>query len=203
MGRLGWLVFLAYFVQFRLDDRSVLFPFFALAGLIELRRVASYRALSRSRWFEAARACGVVAAVAGFVALVPVVEPGGLSAIATASAGFAVFCWAGVLHDWSVAQGWSPPAEKAASARRWLLAGAVAFVLWLAAYVAAVEPGPALDDRYSPSALFGRPVEGWTPPVAILVTAVLSIVGFVKLRRASQAIRHSLRLQPDGVLVGT
>ena len=202
MARLGGLFIVGAFFQLRVDDRSVLFPFIAVAGLVQLVLLARYRALSRSPWYAATVACAAVAGVAGFVALVPAIEPGGPSSVATDVATLGVVCWAGVLRDWSLAQGWAPPAAKAASARAWMLAAAVVFSVWLVTYVVVVEPGPAADAGYSPSVLFGRPLEGWTPLVAILVTAAFAITGLVKLRGASQAIRHSLRAQPEGVLVG-
>lgn len=202
MARLGGLFIVGTFFQLRVDDRSVLFPFIAVAGLVQLVRLAPYRALSRITWFAATVSCAAVACAAGFAALVPTIEPGGPSSVATLAATVGVVCWAGVLHDWSLAQGWGPPAAKAASARAWMLAAAVVFSAWLVTYVALVEPGPAVDASYSPAVLFGRPLEGWTPIAAILVTSAFAITGLVKLRGASQAIRHSLRAQPAGVLVG-
>jgi hypothetical protein len=139
--------------------------------------------------------------VAGFVALVPAIEPGTPAAVVTLAMTVGVAAYAGTLRDWSLRQGWEPPAAKARTAQQWLAAAVAILVVALAVFVVAVEPGPATDPHYSPSTILGRPLDGSGPLAVLVVLAGVGLVGILKLRKASQLIRHSLRAQPDAELV--
>ncbi|MGN6694322.1 MAG: hypothetical protein ACTHN0_09100 [Aquihabitans sp.] len=201
MSQLGWTFILALFFQVRIGDRSLLLPFFGVGAIGLLVTLSRYKAFAASTWFRVTMACAVIGTAAAFVALIPVVEPGTPSAVTTLAMTVGLAAYAGVLHDWSVRQGWEPPAAKARTAQTWLAASAGILVVALAAFVISVDPGPASDEHYSPSTILGRPLEGWAPLVVLVVVAVTGLVGVLKLRKASQLIRHSLRAQPDAELV--
>lgn len=75
-------------------------------------------------------------------------------------------------------------------------------VVGVTAFLLTADRGPSdPTEGFTPAAILGRPVEGWAPGVFIVVIAVVSIVGLLKLRAASQLIRHSLRAQPGADLV--
>ena len=201
MKTLGTAVILGMFLQVRIFDRNVLFPFFAVACVVQLEKLGSYRALGRSRRFTTARACGYLVVVTGFAAWLP----GPVGGTAGALGGWAIFVglwgYAGALRDWSLLQEWMEPAAKARSAMAWLVATVGLSVAALLIHLIVSDPGvPAPTSNYSPSSIFGRPLVGWGPSIAVTAIAMASIVGLLKLRATSQVIRHSLRAQPDALL---
>lgn len=204
MGQLGWVYLVGVFVQFSIAGRPVLLPFFAVAAAVYLTRLVPFGVFGRSRWFTLARVCAVVTAAASFASWIPALDLGACLSVSGVAMALGPGAYAGALRDWSVAQSWDPPAAKARAAQVLLLAVPAILAAGIAALVvfgdrspASVEPSPS----YTPSSVFGRPVEGWAPGIVLVVVAVILIAGLLKLRGASQLIRHSLRAQPDATFV--
>ncbi|MCU1371870.1 MAG: hypothetical protein JWO77_3064 [Ilumatobacteraceae bacterium] len=202
MGELGRIYIIGLVVQFSIEGRPVLLPLFAAASVVMLRRLSSYRALRSSPWFAVTSVCAVITAVACVAAWIPALDLGACLWVAGIAMALGPGAYAGALHDWAVAQGWAPPAAKARTAQVLLLAVPAILAAGLAVVLVAVQPGPVgPDPSYSPASVFGRPLEGWVPGVVLMANAVILVVGLLKLRGASQLIRHSLRAQPDAELV--
>lgn len=202
MGELGRIYLVSMFLTFTIDGRPVLLPFFAVAGLVYLGRLAAYGALRSSRWFAVTRVCAAVTVAGCVAAWIPPLDLGACLWVVGLAMALGPAAYVGALRDWSLAQGWAPPAAKARAAQVWFFGALGVLAAGLVALVVAVDPGPVgPDPSYSPSSLLGRPVEGWVPGVVFVVSAVLLVGGLLKLRGASQLIRHSLRAQPDATLV--
>ncbi|WP_421118042.1 hypothetical protein ACE2AJ_11610 [Aquihabitans daechungensis] len=190
------------FLQVRIFDRSILLPFFAIAGVTYLHRLAAYGAFSRSPWFATARACGSLIVALGFAAWLPHPVGGTAGSLCGAAVFAGAAAYAGALGDWSARQGWVETEVKARAAVRWLLASIGIAAVALLVHLVLSDPGRArADSTYQPDTVFGRPLEGWGPGIAFILIAGASIVGLLKLRSTSQLIRHSLRAQPDPPLV--
>ncbi|MEO6987829.1 MAG: hypothetical protein ABI239_04200, partial [Aquihabitans sp.] len=104
--------------------------------------------------------------------------------------------YAGALQQWCVRQGWEAPAVVARSAVQWMIATAVVVGIAIVVLLVTVEAGPPGPDLIMvPSTAFGRPLTGTGIGVGFVALLVMMIVAMLRLRKASQLIRHGLRAQ--------
>lgn len=112
MGELGRVFILGMFVRLASDGRPILLPVFAVMAAVLLFRLGPYRALSASRWFLVTQVCAVTAAVASAASWLPSILVGAALVVVGAATFLGPAAYAGVLHDWSVAQGWALPPPR-------------------------------------------------------------------------------------------
>ena len=202
LAQLGWTFILAGFFQLSVDGRSILLPFFGAGLVVALARLGRYPALSSGASFAKARVCAVVGTALASIALIPSVDPRTPATLSMAATMVGSTAYAGAIDQWSVRQGWMPPARKASAATRWLAAATATFAVGLVVVVLTVEPLAREADATPPiTGFLGRPFDGWAAELVVLAAFVVWVIGLAKLHGASKLIRHSLRAQPEAELV--
>lgn len=204
MRLLGRAYILGLLLQVRIDGRSILIPLFAVWCCVLLSRLRPHHELSDTAGVRLASGSAAVVAAGGFLSWVPAVEPGAMGVLLVAGIAVGSAGYASAIEKLCLGRGWTEPAAAARSAVRWLVANTVAIAVAIGALLAFVSTGPAdPDSSFTPSVMFGRPIDGVGATAGFLAIVVLWIVATIRLRKASQAIRQRLSAQTDLEPVGT